>query len=377
MPVLRYCMLVLAAVFVSDVAVVGAQLEVSEEVEAQTSAIAQDRLIVRGLFRSLAGKSDNQKRQIIREITLYQTNEQVRRQEVLPGLARIFLGPQESRDLRREAAKALLTVGGEREFARPILPLLMEDRLSVGAALEAIWQIGDAIFLLPVVQTAREPTITRELRRQALLTMLSLWPTSECDAATALLAKPPTPENQPPENPALDPLVKRDAKRIPDNPALEGLREIARGEITSLDFTVRLKALLVLGCLKQSGVLPLLHAAFPKQQEPQRYQIARFLGLFRHASSIPALGQCSRSDASTRLRYTCSNSLAAIGSNSALQQLQRTYFSSDKKQRRLLVDLLADSDAGQQILEKLLAKEQRTSMRAYLKRALKVYGPHP
>lgn len=207
---------------------------------------------IEGMFLSLKGKELEEQRRILRQITLFSTTKEIREEVAIPKMAEILLDPKASEVLRREAAKSILTMAGEKRLARPFVPLLQKNKITIEEAIEAIWLTGEPMFLSALVSLVMAKDVDPTLQRRSMNTALSLWDINVCDLRFEPLAKPAKPRV--PINPALAPLKESTPKQTPSYPGKRTLWSLAKERSNAN----QLKALLVLGCLGEERAIKIL-----------------------------------------------------------------------------------------------------------------------
>ena len=91
-------------------------------------------------------------------------------------------------------------------------------------------------------------------------------------------------------------------------------------------------------------------------------------------STIPLLGQCSRSDPTERVRDVCLKSLTYFdltsGQASAIQQLGKSYVSAKKESqieaRKLIAIMIHNMSGGDKELRQLVKNEKSSDLKKYI-----------
>jgi hypothetical protein len=342
----------------------------------------RDAAAVEGLFRSMRGRGEEGKREIIRRIVLFPGSKITQQEVILPNLLAIMLQAKEAEGVRREAIKGLITIINEKRIDQPFVLLLKKNLIRVDDTIEAMKQTGESRFATALMYLFLRLDEEKSLREMAVLGFLSLWEAEGCNAdwfndfQQAFDTLPPAAHN-----PAFEPLKKlRSDEKSSTQLILEKIIEKSPSEITT---DQQLKGQLLLGCAGKKEVMPLLLSRFNSEMETQRLVMARFFGSFKEKQSIPALGDCSRRDPAKTVRSVCLHSLieiATVEENSpqVLSQLKRNYSSSKSlRERQSLVDSIYGISGGETLLKKLASKDRSRKMRRYIEELLQRHGPKP
>jgi hypothetical protein len=342
-----------------------------------------DRELMQSVLLLVDSAAPTEQLQLMRRLVLYPADQALKREVCLPKLGAIVLNEENNPQLRREAAKAIVTIGGEQRMG-VLINLLRQETFDFAGTVAAFRQSKEPYFIAPLLRLAAKQELEEQRRYRLITAALSLWPASDCQTYL------PTPltdlsEQHSPFDDTKPPVSHQPSAKQGKSLALL-LEEINRGLGKSMRLTSEQETLgwLLLGCLgdREVAIGPLAKS-FPLLEVAGRLRIARFMPELASRRAVELLGDCATTDLNREVRVQCGLSLAQIAKSPTKSLATKAYQALFKLLRNQgaassrsvgeclqVARLIAKLPNGRRDLAVLLDEEKNNDFRAGLKNIL-------
>jgi len=287
------------------------------------------------MLQSLPGKDSPTKQKIIRRISILDDKNGI------SPMIFYFLNPNEEVDTRREAAKAVISLGGEINNA-PLIKILDGAPLECYKIIKGLLEISDRRFVDSLVKYTTLPEIENSCRNNGTLAYLKIMGTEDKNFNFSQLLG-------------------------------------TKGELSLIEVLknpgsyYKSNAIFISGEIKSKKALPELIQKLSDKDTGVKTASIRAIAKIKGKESYKSLGELLKKDLSLSIKDECIRALVSMGGNQGAKEIEKSYKSAGLESKsNILKSLdLINKSSSKALIKRLLDSEKDPAVKKQLKEKMK------